>query len=286
MTIEPPGPTQHGGAQAVTRDLWPRLASGLALAAVAFALLYLGRWPFALLVTAVCLAMSWEWAGMVRGRGADPVLVVHALAVIATGALAVLGYAALGLVAALIGTLIAGALRFGEKARLSALGVLYTCLPAVALLWLRGDEPLGFHAALLVILVVSMTDIGAYFAGRLVGGPKLWPRVSPNKTWAGLIGGVGCAGLASLLFAVLVPGASPVRLALIGCGLGLVAQAGDLAESALKRRQGVKDASALIPGHGGFMDRMDGLVTAAVVAGLISVLTGIQSPASALLIGK
>jgi phosphatidate cytidylyltransferase len=284
MTGPPPQPQARAGV--LTRDLWPRLVSGLALAAVAFVLLHLGGWWFALLVMAVALAMSWEWGGIVRGAGVDAILVIHALAVVVAGVLAVVGYAGLGLLAAIVAALVVCVLRFGAAALLSALGVLYTCLPAVVLIWLRDDGRLGFHATLLIILLVSLTDIGAYFAGRLIGGPKLWPQVSPNKTWAGFIGGVVCAALAGALYAGLVPGASALRLALTGGGLGIVAHAGDLAESALKRRRGVKDASALIPGHGGFMDRMDGLVTATIAAGIVALLLGTQSPASGLLLGR
>jgi phosphatidate cytidylyltransferase len=277
----PPSDSKPGG---LPKDLLPRIASGVVLAAVALAVLYAGVRPFAGLVLLVALAMCWEWGHIVRQSSIDTPFVIHAAAVGFGVILAGLGFAALGLLTVLIGALIVLALRFGERARLSALGVLYVGLPCVSLLWLRSNEPYGFQAVLFLLIAVVVTDTGAYAVGRTVGGPKLWPRISPNKTWSGLIGGVSAAGLAGALFALAVPGASPVLLALTGIVCGLVAQAGDLAESALKRAHGVKDASQLIPGHGGFMDRMDGLVGAAAVAALFAILLNMHAPARALLL--
>jgi phosphatidate cytidylyltransferase len=269
----------------LSRDLGPRLASGLAMAALALTMLWLGAVPFALLIAAIAIAMSWEWGRVVRGGEADGVFFVHAAAVAIAMALAILGKISLAWLIVFLGGLAIAVLRPGETSRLSALGVLYTGLPAVTLTWLRADDVLGFHATLLLVLMVVATDTGAYFAGRLIGGRKLWPSVSPNKTWSGLIGGVACAAIVGAVFAVIVPGAASWRLALSGVVLGLVAQAGDLAESALKRGRGVKDASSLIPGHGGFMDRMDGLVAAAIAVGLLGLVVNRFHPAQAMLLG-
>jgi phosphatidate cytidylyltransferase len=153
------------------------------------------------------------------------------------------------------------------------------------LLWLRLNEPYGFSAVILIFAVVWACDIGAFAAGRGIGGPKLWPKISPNKTWAGLAGGVLAGVIAAVIVASFVAGASPLRLALIGFALSLVAQCGDLAESALKRLFGLKDASDLIPGHGGFMDRMDSIVAVAVAAGLLALAIDAHAPARALLYG-
>jgi phosphatidate cytidylyltransferase len=151
----------------------------------------------------------------------------------------------------------------------------------------------GFLAVVFLFVIVWTTDTFAYICGTLIRGPKLWPSVSPNKTWAGLVGGIVFAGLAGLLFALLIPldaGAADggpqgagLKLALIGLMLSACAQTGDLAESWLKRTFQVKNASTLIPGHGGFMDRLDGVVAAATLAGLIALASDGGSPARALL---
>jgi phosphatidate cytidylyltransferase len=122
-------------------------------------------------------------------------------------------------------------------------------------------------------------------AGRGLAGPKLWPSVSPNKTWAGLFGGVLAGGITGALMALAVPGSSALRLGATAAVLAFLAQMGDLMESAMKRRFGAKDTSALIPGHGGIMDRLDGLVIAATAAGLTGFFVDVHSPARALLLG-
>jgi phosphatidate cytidylyltransferase len=278
--------TDRGARLTLSANLKQRIISGAILAAIAFGLAYAGPKPFALLILVIALFVSWEWGRMVRGVATDLAFFVHALAVSTAICLAVFGYAALGAAALVTGAIILVPLVFGRGARLSALGIFYVGLPAVSLLWLRGDEPYGFAAVLLVFAIVWCSDIGAYAAGRLIGGPRLWPRVSPNKTWSGLLGGLAAgSGAAALVAPLLVTEASPLRLALTGLGLSLVAQGGDLAESALKRLFGRKDASDLIPGHGGFMDRMDSIVAVAVAAGLFALILDPRAPARALLFG-
>lgn len=261
-----------------------RVVSALGLAIVAFAAAWAGVLPFALLVLAVALVMSWEWSRVVRGDGIDLALVVQGLAVTAAIALAAFGFVALGVAVLVIGTIIVLAVEFGARPILSAAGVLYSGLPAVALLWLRSNEPLGFQAVLFVVLVVAATDTLAFVTGRLVGGPRLAPAISPNKTWSGLAGGVAAAGATAAIFAHFI--SAPVAaLAATGVAMGLVAQMGDLAESAMKRAFHVKDVSQLLPGHGGFMDRMDGLVPVAVAVAVAVLFLDPQAPAEALLAG-
>jgi phosphatidate cytidylyltransferase len=269
--------TDRSGRLVLSENLKLRIASGAVLAAMALGAAYAGPNSFAVLVLVIALFVSWEWGRMVRGASADLAFLIHAVAVTAAIGLAVAGYAALGAAVLVTAAIILVPLVFGRGARLSALGVFYVGLPAISLLWLRASEPYGFAAVLLVFAIVWGSDIGAYAAGRLIGGPRLWPSVSPNKTWAGLIGGLAAGTAAE---------ASPLRLALTGLGLGVVAQAGDLAESALKRVFGLKDASDLIPGHGGFMDRMDSIVAVAVAAGLLALLVNAHAPAQALLFGS
>lgn len=279
-----PNPAPKGW---VTRELQLRIGSGLGVAAVALLMVYWGHVPFAILVFLVSAVMSWEWGGIVRSQGVDTVAIVHIVTMAVAALLASLGMAGLGLAAVAIGAISVGALLFGSgTAQLSSLGVLYTGLPVVALGWLRGDEPLGFLCVLFVLIVVAVTDTAAYFSGRSIGGPKLWPAVSPNKTWAGLMGGIVSAGLAGALFARLAGSGSVIWLAGLGVALAIVAQGGDLAESALKRRFGLKNASDLIPGHGGFMDRMDGVATASVAAALAALAIDAYMPARAVLYGS
>jgi phosphatidate cytidylyltransferase len=153
-------------------------------------------------------------------------------------------------------------------------GLLYAGVLALAPAILRRDPSLGFAAILFLFAVVWATDIAAYFAGRAVGGPKLWPAVSPNKTWSGAIGGVIGALVAGL--AVLKVAGVPVGvgLAIVALGLSVASQAGDLLESAFKRHFGAKDAGHLIPGHGGAMDRLDGFLTAVAAAVMVGLLRG------------
>lgn len=149
-------------------------------------------------------------------------------------------------------------------------GVLYALLPATALLWLRIPAG-GVLIVLWVFVVTWATDIFAFFAGRSFGGPKLAPRFSPNKTWSGLIGGVIGATIAGGLL-VTQAGLSPVLL-YAAPFFAVAAQGGDLFESAIKRRAGVKDAGGLLPGHGGVMDRLDGLIPVSVLT-LVLALAG------------
>ncbi len=269
-------------------ELSKRIASGIVIGAIALAMTYWSPSLFTILMLVIAAAMSWEWGRMVRGATlTDPAMIVHVFAVLLAVLLSASDMAGLAIASTVIGAIAVGALTFGVgNAQLSGAGVLYTGLPVVALGWIRGDEPLGFSATLFVLLSVIVTDIGAYASGRTIGGAKLWPSVSPNKTWSGLIGGVLAASLAGGLFAWVSGTGSASWLASLGLVLGLVAQGGDLAESALKRHFGVKDSSNLIPGHGGVMDRMDGIVTASVIAAIVAFAIDAYAPARALLYGS
>lgn len=269
-------------------ELSKRIVSGIVIGAIALVMTYWSPSLFTILMLVIAAAMSWEWGRMVRGATlTDPAMIVHVFAVLLAVLLSASDMAGLAIASTVIGAIAVGALTFGVgNAQLSGSGVLYTGLPVVALGWIRGDEPLGFSATLFVLLSVIVTDIGAYASGRTIGGPKLWPSVSPNKTWSGLIGGVLAASLAGGLFAWVSGTGSASWLASLGLVLGLVAQGGDLAESALKRHFGVKDSSNLIPGHGGVMDRMDGIVTASVIAAIVAFAIDAYAPARALLYGS
>jgi phosphatidate cytidylyltransferase len=150
-----------------------------------------------------------------------------------------------------------------------ALGIVYVFVPCLALIWLRADPAVGLQQIFWIVALVIAADTGAYIAGRSIGGPKLAPRVSPNKTWAGLGGAVVSAAVIGAITAVVMDRPSVGTLTIISAGLAVIEQMGDLAESAFKRHFGVKDASNIIPGHGGALDRVDGLIAvAAAVAGI------------------
>jgi phosphatidate cytidylyltransferase len=268
-------------------DFAPRLISGVAMAAVAAACTFLGAAPFAVLVVAVTIVLSWEWGRLVHGRDGDLVIAVHACAAAGAAVLAAFDKGGLGLLVVLpIGAILAMLLTLGRNSGYSALGVFYAGLPAVALIWLRSADSWGLLAIVFLIVIVVASDTAGFLAGRLLNGPKLWPRLSPNKTWAGLVGALATSSIIAAFFGFAIPGSSAVRLAATGAMLSLVAQAGDLAESAFKRRFGAKDASSLIPGHGGVMDRVDGLIAAASAAGMMASLINVHSPAHALLLGS
>lgn len=150
-------------------------------------------------------------------------------------------------------------------------GLFYVGLPVVALLWLRHDALWGLATVLWLFATVAAVDTGAYFAGKTIGGPKLAPLISPNKTWAGLGGGVLAAGFCGLIAAMIL-GTDVVTAVAFSMVLAPVAQIGDIAESAVKRYFGVKDSGAILPGHGGILDRIDGLVVAAVFVAAVRLL--------------
>ena len=257
-------------------DLGQRTLSALVLGGVALGVIWLGGTAMALLVGALAAAMAWEWRAMTRAP-ATPALADAAPAVVAlAGAVAVAhgaGFAAglAWLVAALaLAALIDVVRRRGAAGAWLMAGGVYSGLGCFAFLSLRAFEPFGFLTILWVILTVMAADVGGYFGGRLIGGAKLWPAVSPKKTWAGLLGGVGLAFVLGGLFSWATTGTYFEEVCTVSAIAALLAQGGDLAESAAKRHFGVKDAGTLIPGHGGALDRFDGLLAASLVAAAVT----------------
>jgi phosphatidate cytidylyltransferase len=159
-----------------------------------------------------------------------------------------------------------------------AVALLYVLAALVSLLWLRHQPVLGRETAIWIVLCIWATDIGAYMTGRLAGGAKLAPRISPGKTWSGLVGGMAWAAVASAAVGYFFGLGRTIPLAVIGALLAVVGQTGDLLESAAKRKAGVKDSGALIPGHGGLLDRVDGLIAALVVVALLRLFVGDSWP--------
>lgn len=215
--------------------------------------------------------LAYEWVALCGGRPwRMPGLVVPAVVLFA-GLVAVLDRERWALAALVMGAALAG-LSSGRRAMVA--GVLYVGLASVALVWLRGDNAAGRANVLFLVFVVWASDIGAYAAGRLLGGPKLAPAISPGKTWSGAVGGLLTAMAVGEVAGELLAVAPIGRAAMIAGLLGLAAQGGDLLESAIKRHFGVKDSGKLIPGHGGLLDRLDGLLTAAPAAAALALLLG------------
>jgi phosphatidate cytidylyltransferase len=233
---------------------------------------YFGRPFFDALIAVGAAVLAWEWFGLC-GVGLPRIIgLTLGGALLMTVAVASGFGIPHALAALLVGTIAVSVVSRGEP-WLSG-GMIYLGLPCVALIWLRNDPIAGRGVVLWLISVVWAADIGAYAAGRLIGGARLAPRVSPNKTWAGLAGGIGFAAATSAGFAGANGHLQLFGPAALGAVLGLTAQAGDLAESWMKRRFGVKDTSALIPGHGGLLDRVDGLLTVTLVVASLAAAGG------------
>ncbi len=244
-----------------------RAASALVLVPAAVAAVWWGGLPFLLLVSVGVALLSIEWAGMTAPRAPLRVLSVVLIAVLAGVFLIYLRYVPLAWGAMAAGAAAAAlvARRVAERPADAAFGVVYIGIPCLALVWLRGT-PSGALWVLMLFAVTWAADIAAFLVGSLLKGPKLWPRFSPNKTWSGFAGGLAAStatgGLCSALFGTTM---GVITGAVIGLTGGLATMGGDLWESMLKRRFGVKDSGDLIPGHGGLLDRVDGLMFAVLV---------------------
>jgi phosphatidate cytidylyltransferase len=247
---------------------------GAALIILASAALWFGGFFFWLLLVIAGVLMQGEWGNLVGASQDARKAAMFAVSV----PLALLCPAAAGLDWPVLAAGIAAFFFVATTSRSLplALGIAYICVPVASLMFLRDQQPdmSGFLLAFWALGLVWATDIGAYFAGRSIGGPKLAPKVSPSKTWAGLGGGVLAAlvlGFALHRFAGL-----PIQLAAASGLLAVAAQAGDLLESGMKRRAGVKDSGNILPGHGGVMDRLDGVVAAAPLAALLVLMLGLD----------
>lgn len=282
-----PAQAEPSGAAAPLPSRWPdlrkRALSAALLIPAAVLCIWLGAEAWTALMAAAVALLAWEW---VRLCGFStrrlPGLAVPVL-VLAAGTLAVEAAWtwALGLLVSGFAVLWTFGRPLAEPRARSgawlAFGVLYIGLAGIALIHLRGDTAVGRGNVLFLFLVVWASDIGAYLAGRRFGGPKLAPAVSPNKTWSGAAGGLVAAMLVGLLAAAVIApeGLAVGRALLVAAILAVLAQLGDLFESWLKRRFNVKDSSALIPGHGGLLDRLDALLAAAPAAALLGALSGV-----------
>ncbi|HWL04354.1 MAG TPA: phosphatidate cytidylyltransferase [Xanthobacteraceae bacterium] len=268
-----------------SRELLLRVASALVMAPLAVAVAYYGDWPFAIFWGLAGIIILREWTELVAPGERRSILAIGILAIILGAGLADSGRFVGGVLVVLIGPLAGAVFAPAGRRGWMITGMAYAGALVIATIILRSDANYGLAAIILLFAVVWATDIAAYFAGRLIGGPKVLPAVSPKKTWSGAIGGllaaVGAAAAVVYFFAL----PDPRGVLAMAVLLSVVSQAGDFFESALKRRFNVKDASQLIPGHGGLLDRLDGFVPAVIVAALIGLLRShFEAPGAGLVV--
>jgi phosphatidate cytidylyltransferase len=251
-------------------DLMPRVAAAVAMGSVALAAAWVGGFVFAAFWWLAAIVVLWEWQRLVDGERLIERVAAGGVA-LALAALSALHNSIFGVVAALtVGAVAVGWIARRRDSGWAAAGVLYAGALVASVGLLRVSPTFGMAAILWLFAVVWGTDIAAYFAGRLIGGPRLWPSVSPGKTWAGAIVGAFTGAAFGLMLA-----AWTNRLAALfwlGLATAIMSELGDLFESALKRRFGVKDSSGLIPGHGGLMDRLDAFTSASFFAAAVGML--------------
>jgi phosphatidate cytidylyltransferase len=283
-----PGGSDGSGlvlAEAASRwsDLSRRVLSAIVVLPVALGCIWAGGYPFLALIAAGCVICTGEWVTMCGYAPRDPPMLWMSIILVAAALCGGMGAAQAGLLLLLGGTMAAVIWRgsFSTAAQTSsarldlAFGVPYLGLTAVVLPWLRADPLVGWPNTLFMLAIVWASDIGAYAVGRLLGGPKLAPSISPGKTWSGSLGGLVSAALAGIAVAACFSsGFSPSHVVELAIGIGIVSQAGDLLESVLKRRFGVKDSGSILPGHGGLLDRLDALLAVAPTVALLAFFVG------------
>jgi phosphatidate cytidylyltransferase len=261
-------------AAAPTHNLLLRVCSAVVLAPLALIVAWLGDWPFALFWGVAAIAVLWEWTTLVVGNRYRLMLSSCASGIAVAALVAWRGRPVTAILLIGLGALAATIFAPRERRFWITAGIGYAGTLLLAPLLLRSDQTYGFSAIVLLFAIVWSTDIFAYFAGRAIGGPKLAPAISPKKTWSGAIAGVAGAMLVAVAVAGLMGSLGKGTIAVVALLLSVVAQLGDLLESWVKRQFGAKDASHLIPGHGGVMDRLDGFWAAAFAGCLIGLLRG------------
>lgn len=269
---------------AKTSSLWPRILTSLVLIPSALFAVYAGGWVLALWAGAAGLAMAREWVKIVHGEAAPGWrLALHAAAIVGSQGLLLAGQRDFAMVAILLMALIGNvyAQRLSERSLWTVMGIVFIAVPCLAFSELRMLQPHGLETVVWILCLVWATDSAAYLAGSALGGPKLVPAISPNKTWVGSVSGLAAAIIVGISLASLA-GMSPVAGYVAACAaVSVLTQCGDLAESFLKRTFGVKDASDLIPGHGGALDRLDGLIFATVGVAIFVQIAGVSPVALA-----
>lgn len=251
-----------------------RVGSALVLAPLAIAVAYLGGALFGIFWLIAAIGIWWEWNALISGAGNRMLFVLGAATLALALAIAEMGRVRTPALIIALGALGAGVFAQANRRPWAVAGVLYAGAALMGPIVLRHDAKLGFIAVMFLFAVVWTTDIVAFFVGRAVGGPKLATKISPNKTWSGAIGGTMAAMAAGMALASFAALSNMFAIALVALTLSIISQIGDLFESFVKRRFGAKDAGRFIPGHGGFMDRLDGFIAAASAAALFGVLRG------------
>jgi phosphatidate cytidylyltransferase len=266
-------------------ELVLRVCSALVLVPIAIGTAYLGGWPFAVFWGLAAMGVLWEWISLVARSDHRTVLMTGGASLALAVALVATGHLLAAVIVLAISTLGVAALAPAKWRTWIAAGVPYAGALGVAPVVLRSDSEDGFLAVIFLFAIVWTTDVVAYFSGRAIGGPKLMAQVSPKKTWSGAIGGTLAAVIVAFVLAKVMALSGSFAIAMLAVVLSICAQGGDLFESFLKRRFGAKDSGHLIPGHGGLMDRLDGFITASVVAALIGLLRGgFEAPGRGLLV--
>lgn len=259
----------------VSRNLLVRLVSALVLVPSFLTLLYLGDLPFQSLMLLGCLWAGYEWLAMLNPSQQKRVWISVLFSLALTWGISLQADIPTAFILCLVISLVLMAgFRLGkvDKPVLLSMGVSYLGSAMLALLYVRDIG--GFSLAATLCAIVWLTDTGAFFAGKMLRGAKLAPDISPSKTWAGFLGGLLCAGIMAYLCSMLFSAQKPLIVVGMGLGLSLAAHCGDLFESWIKRQAGVKDSGVIIPGHGGLLDRVDGLIMATLFISVAIWLTG------------
>lgn len=253
-------------------ELLQRILSASIMMPVAITVIWIGSWYFAALVSLISVFLLFEWLRICEYKSKGGKLIIL-LTIATVPILIMLNQEYLSIIFLVAGTFLSLVTNkdFGIKTRLlRAAGIPYIGITCITLIWLRNDYQMGVATIYWLVLIIVATDTAGYIVGRLMGGPKLVVKISPNKTWAGFVGGVVTAGGVGLIAAKFSEQPNLIILIIMSASLGVVAQMGDLFASALKRKFSVKNSSNLIPGHGGVLDRFDGFLAATPILALLT----------------
>lgn len=283
--VDPLSNAGKSGVRMPANNLLLRVLSALVLAPLALFAAYVGGWPFVLFWGAAAIIVLWEWTTLVVGPSFRVMFLSSAAAIVVADFVAWLGRPVVALLMVGLGALAAAIFAPSAKRVWVTAGVGYGGGMLLAPICLRSDDTYGFAAIALLFAIVWTTDVVGYFVGRTIGGPKLLPAVSPKKTWSGAVAGTLGAVLVAVAVATQFGLLNKLAIAFLALFLSIVSQFGDLFESWVKRQFDAKDASQIIPGHGGVMDRLDGFWAAAVAGCVVGLLRGgYAAPARGLLL--